>query len=234
MVETSQAQGPPLLATCQNIQPDVRVTRLNSDRYFTTWGSVWGEVGQAATTDVPRIIATEASAPLRGEREPYGTFASNIAIRSGDAFSDAIQQHDRYQGRRLNRLGDQPPGFCRAFQAPREQVVAAVGRAMAALEHEVTRANPQEGVFETAFLDGEHRTAIWMDRYRATVEVLDAGYVGVRVRRQVFISRKSLAGETGTVYSQGISAGHGEAWILTRITDDLRGRPIVSTIASSD
>lgn len=233
LLDAEIATGVPVLANCQNIAPNVRVTRLEKDHYFTTYGSILQEIGQQTVTDVPRMVAAEAGAAFTGRSEPYGTVAGNVIGRTGDLASGQVQTHDRLQGRRLNRLGQEPPGFCRAFQSSQIEVSRALAEAMASLGHPMKISDLQNGVFETEFADGQHRDAMWMDRYRATVEPLDSGLVGVRVRRQVFISRETSTSGTGTIYNQAIPSGHGESWILTRVTDELAGRPNVSTVATA-
>lgn len=213
-----------LVPDCQNIAPNVRVTRLRTSSYFTTWGSVYAEIGQQAQTDIPRLVGQEAAGRVR---DPVG---QRIISRAGNLASEQFQDSDTYQGRRLNRLPQRPVGFCRAFAADRRRVIQAANAAAVSLGRSLTVADIENGIFETAFKDGEHSAAKWMDRYRITVEPLSSGLSGVRVRRQVFISRETR-GEIGYVYNEGISAGHGEAWVLTRVTDDLAGRPNVSTIA---
>ena len=232
VIDPGIASGIPVLRNCQNIAPSVRVTRLERGRYFTTYGSILQEIGQQTVTDVPRMVAAEADSAFAGRSEPYGSVAGNVISRTGDLASGQIQNHDRLQGRRLNRLGQEPLGFCRAFEASRPEVLRAVAGAMSSLGYPMKISDLQNGIFETEFDDGQNRDAMWMDRYRATVEPLDSGLVGVRIRRQVFISRRTSTSGIGTIYNQAIPSGHGETWILTRVTDELAGRPNISTVAA--
>jgi len=227
----SEAFSTPVASDCQQVSPKARLTVLKKDSYFTTYKSILGEIGMQAATETPRTIGASVGAAIGGSKEPYSTVATSAGARAGGMVADALQDFGSSNGRRLNRLSKQPRAFCRSFEAERARVARSVGLALKSLGYPIKRADMQAGVFETDFVDSQNDIAMWVDRYRITVEPLENGYTAVRVRRQVFISRDTADNAMGTIYNQGASSGHGETWIITRITDELAGRPNASTIS---
>jgi hypothetical protein len=150
------------------------------------------------------------------------TFA-NAGARAGAAIASRVRPPSVADGKNLNMLPQGTVAYCRSFNATPEQVNLAVNMVMMNFSYPMERSGFKDGLYETGFVEREHRAAKWIDRYRVLIQAQSGGTTSVKVTRQVFIGRWATAADRGNpaVYNQGVSVGHNEAWLLTQIADRL-------------
>ena len=107
--------------------------------------------------------------------------------------------------------------YCRSFEAPPQYTSAIVASIMndilSRAGYGIETFDQKNGVFKTTYLDQQHATARWRDRYVIAVGDSENGESIVRVYRQVYLSRPGAAEK----YNLATSVGHNEAYILNEV-----------------
>ncbi len=191
--ETQATSKTPLLSDCRNVSLESSVSEFDTNSYLTTLGSAWIEGSGAGV-----LQGTEGRGPV-GD-----TLRKKMTVVKEGGRSLATQEFSKRT-------------FCRRVQANYETVVAAVAGLLPRLGYEIEFADEQGGEFQTVFVTREERHASWVDRYEIELNEPAGGGVGVRVIRDVFISRQ------GSEFMQGTSNGFNEAWILKEISKSVEG-----------
>lgn len=178
---------------CQTLPGNAPSIDYVGSSYWTTWGSAYREGGTA------------------GAREGL-----NERGAIGAAMLAQLRTPSKYKGQDVFAVRYDADPFCMAFDAPFFTVDAATSKAFSELRRlgfRVTKNGGKMPSYETAFKEGAHRSADWIERFAAAVVRLPDGRTVVVLYRDIFIMRD----DTG--YYQGNSAGYNEAAILTRIRD---------------
>lgn len=105
--------------------------------------------------------------------------------------------------------------YCRSYYADRPAVARAVAEILPSLGNKILQSDQQAGIFRTDVIDRQSPAARWKDSYIITVSSEGPERVVVRILRTIYICRD------GVTYNQGLSSGHNETWIFTRIADRL-------------
>ncbi len=212
------------VAGCKDVPVAKRVSAFRTDSYLTTVGSVFAEALMPGVSSGLNEGLSEAGAmrgyQAAGGSKVLGDHLPTIGARAGSMLSEKIHKPADFDGLPVFLLPSQPKAFCRTYGVSRVLVVAAVGDTMRALGIPLKANDYKKGIFETEFVKRQRREAVWIERYRITVEDAQSGVV-VKVKRQVFRGRNPTIGgdDTPALYTQGISSGHNETWILTQLSD---------------
>lgn len=192
--ESRSAPPVALMADCKAVPSGKRVDRLDTSLMHTTFMSTLFE------------SALRGGPEAGAGRETGDEWAARLRSLTAPPMAErTVRPHPPHQ---------RP--LCRTFAADRDAVVLAVIGVMRGLPYPLDEADHRTGVFSTGFIDGRSDTGLWMDRYKIAVEDLGNGSVGVRVTRQVFVSRVQ------DLYIQGISDGQNETWVLNKIADSIK------------
>ncbi len=199
-----------LILGCQNVSGKTRVESYISNSYLTTWGSSYKEGAnqglQQALDDPTLAIGGTLLQQL----------VSSLASEHAAGAMRLENSRPSYWREKTNSLASSPQPFCRRYAAK----FAAVSRAAAAtvrqMDFRPRVVDERFGVFETEFVERRHAAARWRDRYVIVVEPEGPDNTVVMVFRIVYIARSD------NVFNQGVSVGHNETWIMTRVADQLQ------------
>ena len=210
MVRTGVQDGEgAVVPGCKNVSSKYRVDNYITDFYLTTSSSAALE---GATQGVEQGYRDALAGMTREQKEVLSTAEARIAASLPDATTRTVFV---------------PESFCRKFALSSARVASAVERILPRLGNPITKVNEQRDYFETGFIEREHKAARWRDRYTIWLDRQAQDVTVVHVVRFVFISRQDAAavavakksGRMSNPFNQGISVGHNEAWLLTRIDD---------------
>jgi len=177
----------PLLSRCQNISPQSNVESFIINSYLTTWTS--------------SLLEGAGAGLLEGtaDRGPVGDIIHNRTIVEKEG------------GRSLKSQEFSKRTYCRRIDAEYAEVTNFVEGLLPRLGYEIEYGDAEGGEYLTKFVTRSQSYAKWQDRFEIELNEPEGGGVGVRVIRDVFVSRQ------GSEYFQGTSSGHNEAWILSEI-----------------
>jgi hypothetical protein len=210
MIRTAVQDGEgPLVPGCKNVSSKYRVDNYITDFYLTTSSSATLE---GATQGVEEGYRDALAGMTPEQKEAWSAAEARIAASLADATTRTVFV---------------PEAFCRKFALSSARVASVVGKILPRLGNPITRVNEQRDYFETGFIEREHKAARWRDRYTIWLERQAQDVTIVHVVRFVFISRQDAAalsvakksGRLSNPFNQGISVGHNEVWLLTRIDD---------------
>lgn len=210
MVRTGVQDGEgPMVPGCKNVSSKYRVDNYITDYYLTTSSSALLE---GATQGVEEGYREALAGMTREQEEAWSKAVAQTVALLPDASTGTVFV---------------PESFCRRFPSSSVRVAAAVAKILPSLGNPITKVDEQRDYFETGFIEREHRAARWRDRYIIWLDRQVQDVTVVHVVRFVFISRKGAAaladakksGRASNPYNQGISVGHNEAWLLTKIDD---------------
>jgi hypothetical protein len=192
--EVTDNEGP-LIAECKNVSSRSRVDEYSTKSYMSTWGSAFLEGATEGISTGFRDATDEMSV---GRRIAWRAAARLLKSTDGLTFK--------------------PTPFCRAYAAQFHEVVHAVKEVLPLLENPITVSDEDEGYFETGFVERSHIAAYWRERYLLAIDSETPERTVLRIVRILYILRK----QGGERYNQGVSVGHHEAWIMTRVADKLQ------------
>ena len=209
LVRTTENDGEGrLIDGCNNISRKVRVDNYIKDYYLTTWGSALAEGAMEGVSRGTEDAGRSASGVVVKEAVEVVSGRKNAAARVQSAPESKWRE-------KKNSLSSSPVPFCRRYPAKFSEVYGAVVSTIGDLEHRIILRDKQLGILETDFVERRHSAARWRDRYVIFVDPDEPDQSVVRVFRIVYIDR------SGTMFNQATSVGHNEAWILTRVGDQL-------------
>jgi hypothetical protein len=198
-LRASEADGEgALLQNCHNVSALQRVDQLITGYYMTTWGSAFLEGAQEGIR--------------RGVEVPE--LKSNSRSRTAAPVQVGPQQWSVP----VNHLPSPPWPYCRRYAADARSVAESAARALPGLGNPVERVDLTAGILETGFLERRHSAARWRDKFVVYVDAEGPNRSVLTVFRVVYIDR------SGGMFNQAVSVGHHEAWLMTRIAEDLTGR----------
>ncbi len=184
-------QGP-LVPDCQNVSSKTRPFEYDTKSYHSTWSSAWLEGTQAGFKE---------GLDLEGETNERALYKKEFAYA-------LMLQLFGIDGR------NPPfPPFCMRFDASEVEVRKALDDLMPQLGNSLVRDRENFGLYGTEFIDREHLSAKWRDRYVITVRETVSNETDVTVFRELLISRQ------GYPHDRARSSGHNEAWLLQQIAD---------------
>lgn len=209
MVRTEAHDGEgPLIPGCRNVSSRYRVDNYITDFYLTTSLSA---VLEGAAQGVEQGYQDAVAAMSRRQAEAWSTAVAGMAALLPDAPTRTVFV---------------PESFCRKYALSNARVASAIENILPSLGNPIAKVHPERDFFETGFIERENSAARWRDRYTIWLDRRMPNVIVVHVIRFVFISRKGPvladgknSGRTSNSFSQAVSVGHNEAWLLTRIDD---------------
>jgi hypothetical protein len=163
-------------------------------------------------------LSTWESAAVEGGMSGFGE-GIRASAREGNKVGEGIAGFTGISGNPseiIYHLPIPPSPYCRVYAAEPEEVSRVIAAILPALGNAVKTSDETNGIFTTEPIERRHLMARWRDSYEISVVGEAPKRTVVRILRKLYISR--MRGE----FSQGLSVGHNEAWIMTQIADKLR------------
>lgn len=185
----NDGQGP-LVPDCQNVSLKTKPFEYDTRSYHSTWGSAWLEGAQAGLKEG---LSLEEETNKRALYKKEFAYALMLQLFGIDGRNPPF------------------PPFCMRLDASESEVRKALANILPQLGNTLVGDKEEFGLYGTEFIDREHMSAKWRDRYVITVRETTAGQTDVTVFRELLISRQ------GYPYDRAQSSGHNEAWLLQQI-----------------
>lgn len=186
---SDDGQGP-LVPNCQNVSLKKRVFEHDTRSYHSTWSSAWLEGTQAGFKE---------GLNLKEETNKRALYKKDFA------YAMMLQLFG------IDGRNPPFPPFCMRFDASQAVIHKALSELLPKLGNTLVRDKEEFGLFGTEFIDREHMSAKWRDRYVITVQETTTDQIDVTVFRELLISRQDYP------YDRAESNGHNEAWLLQQI-----------------
>jgi hypothetical protein len=209
-----QADGEDI-PNCQNVSASKRVDKYITDYYLTTWGSASVEgATEGYKQEEPNMMASLAS----------------LASGNNTPSDHAVPKYRH--GVTSNKAPLTTTPFCRKYSANFAHVADAVSKVLPQLGNKILLSNKSKGQFETDYMTRSHgqwhlsaeakrkpkslvASPIWKDKYTILVSPQSQTVTELWVLRSVYINR------SGEAFNQGVSVGHNEAWIMSKVAESL-------------